>query len=360
MLSLLPFPEARSLPSRAYVYGSGTFAERVIQELIKCNIEIIGIVNHLNEPTFHPEIPKYSIDSELNIKECVILGFHNFQADIRRISMSLLSAGFREIWTPPVLVRALKQLGGDLDAYWLTGDDYKIHEAVLRAPNLEKSLSDPLSKTVLADVLNYRITGEVSHLESKQPLTDQYFPTDIKLNSESSLDGLYIDIGAFDGDTLRGIKSRSIKPKGYIGFEPDPKNFSKLQEEAYETLFPCTILPLAVSNKIETLLLSSNNSGSSISLSGETAIQTATLDSILHGQKVSLIKMDIEGAESDAIEGAVETIIKWNPVLALSVYHKPEDIWSIFEQVNSIGTYSKFHLRTYGEQTFDTILYCVP
>jgi len=46
MLNLLPIREARQLPSRAYVYGTGIFSQRVVEQLRKFNVEVIGLIDH--------------------------------------------------------------------------------------------------------------------------------------------------------------------------------------------------------------------------------------------------------------------------------------------------------------------------
>jgi FkbM family methyltransferase len=360
MLRLLPILEARQLPSRAYVYGTGIFSQRVVEQLRKFNVEVIGLIDHKRPKSNESELPLYSITSDLQITETVILGFHNYLADIRDISQKLTSIGFKDIWTAPILARSLDVLGGNLDNYWLTGGTELVHEAISHAPSIQDRLSDSESVKVLSDVINYRITGETHHLNSKHDLVDQYFPKDIAFVREDSMDGLYVDLGAFDGDTLRGLLARGMNPRGYVGLEPDPENFSKLVKETSSVNFPCITLPLAASDQTGILLLSSNDSGSAISVNGELAIQSTSIDSLLHGQKIAILKMDIEGAEKSAIQGSAETIRKWKPGLAISVYHKPEDLWEILDEVDALGVYSNFYLRTYGEQTFDTVLYCIP
>jgi FkbM family methyltransferase len=360
MLSLLPIGEARQLPSRAYVYGTGIFSQRVVEQLRKFNVEVIGLIDHKHSKSNAFELPLYSINSDLHTTETVILGFHNYLADIREISQKLTSIGFKDIWTAPMLARSLDALGGNLDNYWLTGGTELVHEAISHAPSIQERLSDSESVKVLSDVINYRITGETHHLNSKHDFVDQYFPKDIAFVREDSMDGLYVDLGAFDGDTLRGLLARGLNPRGYIGLEPDPENFSKLVNETSLVNFPCITLPLAASVKTGILLLSANDTGSAISVNGDLAIQSTSIDSLLHGHKVSILKMDIEGAEKSAIQGSAETIRKWKPGLAISVYHKPEDLWEILDEVDTLGVYSNFFLRTYGEQTFDTVLYCLP
>jgi FkbM family methyltransferase len=360
MLSLLPVREARQLPSRAYVYGTGIFSQRVVEQLRKLNVEVIGLIDHKDSKSNESELPLYSITSDLQTTETVILGFHNYLADIRDISQKLTSIGFKDIWTAPMLARTLDALGGNLDNYWLTGGTELVHDAISRAPSIQERLSDSESVKVLSDVINYRITGETYHLNSKQDLVDQYFPKDIAFVREDSMDGLYVDLGAFDGDTLRGLLKRRLNPRGYVGLEPDLGNFSKLAKEASLVSFPCTTLPLAASDQTGIQFLSSNDSGSTISVNGDLAIQTTSIDSLLHGHKVSILKLDIEGSERSAIQGSAETIQKWKPGLAVSVYHKPQDLWEILDEVDALGAYSKYYLRTYGEQTFDTVLYCLP
>ena len=85
------------------------------------------------------------------------------------------------------------------------------------------------------------------------------------------------------------------------------------------------------------------------------------MDDLIGSSFINYIKMDIEGAEISAIAGLKNTIIKQNPHLAISVYHKPTDLWEIPFKINQIApdTYS-FFLRVYGHQTFDTVLYCIP
>ena len=70
--------------------------------------------------------------------------------------------------------------------------------------------------------------------------------------------------------------------------------------------------------------------------------------------------MDIEGAESFAIEGAKETILKCHPKLALSVYHKKDDFWKIPEQIFNIRKDYDIYLRHYTEGTDETVMYFIP
>lgn len=70
--------------------------------------------------------------------------------------------------------------------------------------------------------------------------------------------------------------------------------------------------------------------------------------------------MDIEGAENEAIEGAKKTIMRCHPVLAISVYHKADDLWKIPNQVLEIRNDYKIYLRHYTEGIAETVMFFVP
>jgi hypothetical protein len=71
--------------------------------------------------------------------------------------------------------------------------------------------------------------------------------------------------------------------------------------------------------------------------------------------------MDIEGAELEALLGGSSVISRDLPHLAISIYHKPEDLWALGNFIDSLceDKYN-FYLRNYGHQTFDTLLYAIP
>ncbi len=144
--------------------------------------------------------------------------------------------------------------------------------------------------------------------------------------------GIFLDIGAFVGDSSIALTD-AFKPKKVYAFEPEKNNFQTLSNNAkIET----KIIPikLAISSKKGEVFISQSRSESQISgidKGGEKVI-AETIDNFVKENginKVSLIKMDIEGEEMKALEGAKETIAKHKPVLAISVYHKAEDFFFI-------------------------------
>jgi hypothetical protein len=91
---------------------------------------------------------------------------------------------------------------------------------------------------------------------------------------------------------------------------------------------------------------------------GKFQIDVDSIDNIVK-DKVSFIKMDIEGAELEALRGAKNTILKYKPKLAISVYHKQDDLINIPQYILQLNEKYKLYLRHYGESTDETILYAV-
>ena len=117
--------------------------------------------------------------------------------------------------------------------------------------------------------------------------------------------------------------------------------------------------PLGLSNKKQTLMFSTNGSASRISKEGNIRINVDKLDDIINIQ-FSFLKMDIEGGEQEALEGARELIKKHSPKLAISVYHKGNDLWAIPEQVLSYQKNYDLYLRHYTEGIVETVMFFIP
>ncbi|MGV8120908.1 MAG: FkbM family methyltransferase [Candidatus Xenobiia bacterium LiM19] len=217
-------------------------------------------------------------------------------------------------------------------------------------------LEDKLSRKTLVNKLNYLITYNKKYLEEVvRPVKNQYFEPEIyRISSED----YFVDGGAFDGDTLEQLLvNTDFKIAGYWGFEPDDTNFTKLKEKVrgYNNI---QIFRKGLF-KEETVVRfdSANKSVSHISDNGTAEVEVVPLDIVLRGEKVSFIKMDIEGAEYEALLGARNLIVTQKPCLAISVYHKFDDIYKLAFLIESFGVKYKYYLRHYSIASAETILY---
>ena len=87
------------------------------------------------------------------------------------------------------------------------------------------------------------------------------------------------------------------------------------------------------------------------------SIKVDTIDNVLHGERVTFIKMDIEGSELEALRGAEESIRKYKPRLAICIYHKPEDIWTLPLELLKFNPEYQFLIRPYWSTDCETVLY---
>ena len=191
-----------------------------------------------------------------------------------------------------------------------------------------------------------------------------YFPPDLIALVE---DEVFIDCGAYDGDTVRSfIRQSGGKFDKLFAFEPDPVNYKKLVELVaslpLETARHIETSDLALGAASELLYFDAQGvASSSLSSSGGIQIKSEPLDSLPAGEAPTFIKMDIEGAEKDALKGASQCISNHLPILAISVYHRQDHIWEIPLFIHALSGAYHFHLRRHHPRVLDDlVLYAIP
>jgi len=236
------------------------------------------------------------------------------------------------------------------------GDDFRQHADEYQL--IHDLLADKTSRTIFRKLISFRLNYDLEHLTGFcDREREQYFEDFLNLKSEGET---FIDIGGFDGyNSLEFIKRCPNYSAIYL-FEPEPSNFEKCVSslDKKENIF-CH--PHGLSDKKEILRLEPHGSGSKISETGSIVIKVDRLDDVLkNSAKPTLIKMDIEGAEMLAIEGAKNTIKSYHPRLALCVYHNAGDFWRIPQKILSIRKDYQIYLRHYTESIYETVMFFIP
>lgn len=174
----------------------------------------------------------------------------------------------------------------------------------------------------------------------------------------------FVDAGSYLGeDTEKYLDIFFNEEKNstkVVAFEPDADNFIKCKANL-KKYCNVQVRNSALYNADEPVYMEfgKEETCNVVSVS-ENQIKGESLDTVVGDEPVGFIKMDIEGSEMNALEGAKNTIIKQHPILAISIYHKKSDIWKIPNYVLKLNPDYKFYIRHYSASFGDTVLYAIP
>jgi len=217
-------------------------------------------------------------------------------------------------------------------------------------------LADEKSKEILCKLTNFRISGDLVYLhEFRHDLEGQYFDDVLELKPGE----VFVDAGGYDGQTTLNFIARCSEYKSIHFFEPDPKNvvLARSNLSQYPNI---NFYTMGLADSKKTLKFSTGaGSASKISDEGDVEIEVDTIDRLIN-EKITFVKMDIEGAEEIALLGAKEHILKDHPKLAVCCYHKFNDFWKIPETILMINNNYKIYLRHYEEGFTETVMYFIP
>lgn len=211
---------------------------------------------------------------------------------------------------------------------------------------------DPVSKKEYTEFIQQKIFGYYN----KEYHKVQYFDTDvIKLNDRE----IYLDGGAFNGDTIMKFMERVRGYEKIIAVEMDASNFQVLTKMC-KNMENIEFIQAGLGEKhMRQKADTGHHSASYVSGNGTCEIEINSIDHLIHGP-VTFIKMDIEGYEKDALKGAEKTIRKWRPKLAVCLYHKLEDLWEIPNLVKSWKLGYRLYFRNYHNSASECVMYAVP
>ncbi len=332
-------------------------AQSIYQVLTENGLVISGFFDH--RIPVNPFLNGLPILDPKNASDAiVIIGIHNRDTEIPPIIERLKSSGAAQIIT---LVELYDYFNNALGIrYWLTKRDYYFSFKSL-IEKVGSMWADEASQLLYISILEFRITGDYSLLPPPD-FAHQYFPLDIPAWKTPLR---FVDCGAFDGDTLLNFQKFNIPVEAVSAFEPDENNFRKLAQYVHANqkyFLEASLWPCAVSSSTRQLSFNTGKGeASAISLTGNSMIQCVSLDEAIPTFMPNLIKMDIEGAEPEALLAARTLIQASCPGLAISIYHRPEHLWQIPLLVENLakGQYQYF-LRAHAFNDFDVVLYAIP
>lgn len=217
-------------------------------------------------------------------------------------------------------------------------------------------LCEEKSKEDFLNILRFKISGNVKYLlkahSEKMKLYEDIFP----LTEDESI----VDLGAYDGDTIREFLTvTNGKYKKIIALEPDEKNFRKLERKT-EELENLVRLNLGAWDKEETLYFAKKSGRNSRLEEDGVPVSFNSVDNIVD-EEVTFIKMDIEGAELKALEGAKNTIAKYKPKLYVCAYHRNEDMFALPFKIKELYEGYKIYFRQHPYiPAWESNFYAIP
>jgi len=225
-------------------------------------------------------------------------------------------------------------------------------------------LSDEESRREFCAQIRWRCLLDYDCLPPASDAREMYFePAIFRLLEQE----VFVDCGAFDGDSIRAFLGAASGRFGKVyAWEADRANCAALCR--YRASLPeeiasrMEILPYAVGQRNGAVrFISEGTAGSRLTDAGHALeVECRTIDSALADVRPSLIKMDIEGAEPDALRGAAGTMARCRPVMAVCAYHKLAHLWEIPRLLKSANQDYRIFLRRYAEECWETVYYAVP
>ena len=288
---------------------------------------------------------------------------------------------------PPVCWRFAEELL----PHYLQDLPHKVLEQSAQVRGALDLWSDEASRREYVSQVRLRLTADFDGLEHpvRHP---QYFPDDLFSWGD---DEWMVDGGAYDGDTIRSLlRVHGDRFAHVLALEPDPANCRRLREtvaaldDATGARIDCRQLALA-SSPGELVLDSTGTAASATSrataasgvgangaeepdaratraaegasgLGNRLIVEAARLDDLVGSAAPTFIKLDIEGAEPDALAGARDTIRSHGPVVAVCVYHRQDHLWRIPLMLREVRDDYAFFLRPHNEEGWDLVCYAVP
>lgn len=213
---------------------------------------------------------------------------------------------------------------------------------------LHSRLGDTLSKNTLSAILKNWLVFDCSDIVSVTRPAPDYFDTSLIPSVEGEV---LVDLGAYTGDTIQDfVNTYGNSYKKIYAYEIT-KEILPLLEENTKYFHDVTIVNKAAGSQAGTLYVQAGSDASANTLSDDEtngySVEVTAIDDDIP-EPVTFIKMDIEGAEAEALLGCKRQIQENHPKLAVCLYHGYDDLWKLPRMIEEMDPTYQFYLRHYG------------
>lgn len=321
------------------VYGMGNGADKLFDRFLEFGIEVSDVFASDGFVRGH-SFRGYRVKSFSEIKAAysefvIVLSFASSRPDV--IEMLREIDGAYDMYVPDM---PIANVGEYFDRSFYNTNYNEIKRAY-------DSLSDEESRCLFASVVSYKLTGKLEYLFESYSTKDELYALLSKKEVRS-----YVDVGAYNGDTLREAVHYFDGLERAILIEPDPKNYKRLGKylDGIVDISVNAVNAAAWSECGDGEFSESGNRNSSVNSTPsyqhtERAVRLVSVDSLAK-ERVDYIKYDVEGAEAEALFGSEKTVMRDTPMLLVSLYHRSRDIFSVVNDLYSkYGDRYDFYLR---------------
>jgi FkbM family methyltransferase len=219
------------------------------------------------------------------------------------------------------------------------------------------ALADRESRTVLNGILDYRLTLDSFNTKKfVSPYDEEFFAPDILTYGNNEV---FVDGGAYDGDSFETFSAASKKYEQAYLFEPDFEIYRRAEKKMSRNK-NVTVCNYGLWSVTDELFFSSTGGmDGSLSKSGDIQVDVVSVDDFIK-EKITHLKLDVEGAEEEALMGAANHLHIDRPKLAVAVYHKACDLWDLPALIEKLGGKFSFSIRHYSQTIDDSIVYAIP
>lgn len=328
------------------LYGTGNGADKILDELLRLHITVSGVFasdGFVRKRTFRGfPVMSYSEAKAAFGDFLVLIAFGSARPEV--LGSIAAVAKERELYSV------------DVPVYGDTVFNRAFYENHMsEITKVQDALIDDFSKHVFGNIIGFKLTGQIDLLTECQTDKAEAYENILKPGGNE----IYMDLGAYNGDTVMEFIHFARTYKKIYAAEPDIKNFKKLCENTAD-LKNIERMNLCVTDTPGSIRFSKHGGRNASDDSGGAMTECSTVDRILDGGEVSYIKFDVEGFEAKAIKGASGTIKKHKPKMLVSCYHRSEDIFALPLQILALRPDYKMHIRHYPYiPAWDTQFYFV-
>jgi FkbM family methyltransferase len=238
---------------------------------------------------------------------------------------------------------------------------HKLYEQAAEVRKAASLWADDASRREYLNHVRWRALGDQAALGPVVKEESYFLDSLYRINDQE----VFVDCGAYTGDTAEQVIRRNPAFQRIVAIEADPQNFDRLTKwiatldaSVASRINALNVAVGAVRGKLR--FQSDGSEGAKLTADGNVVVDCVPIDDLAREAAPTFIKMDIEGAELDALEGARHSIQAHRPILSICMYHKQSDLWRIPLFIHTLVEDYRLFLRPHDVDGWQLVCYAVP